>query len=199
MRNMKKRLGFTLIEMLLVMVIISFIIFMIVGFVQQKTDEIRRDRAAMQIQLILNAGLAFYVNNGRWPITCDGVTNNLNPLMTPNNYLSPGFSGNNPWGNPYTISCNTLDTNSVFSVTTLTLQHAEAVILAGRLPLAGVQGDPDISTTVIASVPIPGQNLNNARALNFGSISKKPYNPLSSPLEEIKIFFPSVPSNHSLL
>lgn len=167
MKDIKKRFGFTLIEMLLVMVIISFIIFMIIGFVQQKTDEIRRDRAAMQMQLILNAGLAFYVNNGKWPITCDGKSYNLSAL---NDYLPSNFSGNNPWGNPYTISCKTPETNSTFSVTTKANQHVEAIILAGRLPLAGLVGIPDTSTTVIASVPIPGQNLNNARALNFGSI-----------------------------
>ena len=176
--QLRKTNGVTLLEMLLVLTIIASITVMIVGYIQQKTDEFKRDKTAMQMQMILNAGMEYYLNSNlatppnnqpQWPTSI--------AEMQPN-YLPTGTI-NSPWGQSYTVSVNAA--GSLFQVTTTipgaTTGDTNAQIIAGRLPLAtctsvsGVAGCPVAGTaTVTASVSIPGQNLNNARAVNFGSL-----------------------------
>jgi prepilin-type N-terminal cleavage/methylation domain-containing protein len=156
--------GVTLIEVLLVMVIMSSVFVMLIGYTTQKTEQIRIDRATLQMQQILNAGMAYYVNNGNWPVPTCGTASSLSPLQTsPSNYLPSTV--NNPWGGTYTINCSS--TTGTFSVTAnITAASASTLaVLAGRLPM-GVTG----TNTVTASVNIPGQNLNNARSVNFAGI-----------------------------
>ena len=69
MRAPRTKNGFTLLEMLLVLVIMATILAMIIGFMQQKTREMRINKTVMDMQQILNAALSFYVANGRWPGT----------------------------------------------------------------------------------------------------------------------------------
>ena len=155
--------GVTLIEVLLVLVIMASVIFMISTFVQQKTEELRRDRAAMQMQMILNAGMAFYlasnINGPTWPAA--GPITVLQPTYLPAGTII------SPWGTNYTIT--SAPTDPLFkiemSIPAGNASVATAKILAGRLPLATVSG-----STVTTAVPIPGQNLNNARAVNFASL-----------------------------
>ena len=162
--------GFTLIEMMLVLVIMTSILLMIIGFVQQKTAEMRRDRAAMQIQMILNAALSYYVNNSAWPVTdttCATLDTGANiAILTNNGYLPSGVNTNNPWGNGFLLNCNLAA--GTFTVTTQTPIPQEAQILAGRLPFGGFTTASPFNVT--ASVTIPGQNLNNARSVNFAGI-----------------------------
>lgn len=169
--------GFTLIEMMLVMTIISAFIYMGIGYVQQRTLSLSIDRTSAQMQQILNAGLSYYVNNGSWPT--DIAT------LTTGNYL-PSTGVISPWGpNTYAVSNN----GALFTVT-LTLpqisnQSAIGDILVGKLPLASKTGTsttcppsppappgcvPTTTITVSASVNIPGQNLNNATAVNMTGI-----------------------------
>ena len=152
---MKRSKGVTLFEMLLVLGIMSAIIVMIVGFMTQKSQEMVRDRAALQMQQILNAGLTFYLNTNppAWPANVAA----LQPT-----YIPATFNNKNPWGNAYNFGVTTAPT---FQVSTVAGNASEATILAGRLPLASAVG-----TTVTAMVSIPGQNLNNARSVNFGSL-----------------------------
>lgn len=166
-----KNLGFSLLEMLLVLAIMSSIIVMIVGYVTQKSDELRRDRAAMQIQMIQNAALAFYVNNSYWPVNnnqlCGAAGNGPGDLTILRNgkYLPPTSSTTNPWGNPFTLTCDTAA--GTFTVSTKLPSIPEAAVLAGRFPFGTVDSTKLI---VSASVTIPGQNLNNARSVNFANI-----------------------------
>lgn len=70
--------GFTLIEMLLVLVIASIITYLSVGYVQQKALQMRIDKTGLQMQQILAASMAYYVANGQWPdsVPClQGVAN----------------------------------------------------------------------------------------------------------------------------
>ena len=189
--------GFSLLELLLVMAIMSSILVAIIGYTTQRSDEMRRDRAAMQVQQILNAGLAYYVNVGAWP---DKMTDLQNGTYLPSNAIK------NPWGSSYAIQSPTPSTNSPsFGIcSSMTgkkpLAYAAASIIAGRLPMASVidgsvipagttppgGGAPTTeaacpikslpctkdsdSCTVISSVTIPGQNLNNARSINFAGL-----------------------------
>lgn len=175
--KMKWVQGFTLVEMMLVMTIISALIYMSIGYVQQRTLALSIDRASAQMQQILNAGLSYYVNNGSWPTS-------INTLTT-GSYL-PSTGVVSPWGaNAYAVSNN----GALFTVT-LTLpqisnQSAIANVLVGKLPLASTTGTtstcppsppappgcvPTTTLTISASVNIPGQNLNNATAVNMTGI-----------------------------
>lgn len=168
--------GFTLLEMLLVMTIVSAFIYAGVGYIQQRTQALSIDRAAGQIQQILNGALAYYVGNGKWPVL-------LTDLQT-GGYL-PNTTLVSPWATTYKISNNgALFTVSTELPTTLANQRAIGTILAGKLPLASTNTVTSIppctppapcippfnTTTVTASVNIPGQNLNNATAVNFTGI-----------------------------
>lgn len=192
MKNDKmKEKGVTLIEILLVLVIISAIIWGSMTYVQQKALQTRIDKTSIQMQQILNAGLAYYVANGKWPISLDclkGDTTagtNCSLIYLPENLI------NNAWGDPYVVA----NSNSLFYVhsniiSTATTANgtafAIASTLAGVLPLSYVtlptQTVPPTGTTtppctatdsscmVVASVNIPGENLNRAGAVNFAGL-----------------------------
>jgi len=183
-RTNKIAQGFTLLEMLLVLVIISAIIYMLIGYYQQQALNTRIDRTAQQMQQVLNSALAYYVENGSWPKTSG---NNLDCLQGNNGcstqYLPETF--NSPFGNKYKIEVK----DGVFYVYTKLSSAVVrgsptiAQIIAGKLPLSYTStdnGDPpdeddkcsSSSTTcwVVASVNIPGQNLNNASAINFAGL-----------------------------
>ena len=185
----KKLMGFTLIEMLLVMVVIGTIIFASTQFLQQRAMQMRIDRTSAQMQQILNASLAFYVANGRWPTAIAGQ---LQP-----NYLPPTTTAmSNPFGHPYSIAVVTNAPAGAFGVPPPIFYvytrigdffSASAIsrVIAGTLPLAytsrDTAGAPPAAgqnctdggvCLVVASVNIPGQNLNNARAINFAGVFK---------------------------
>lgn len=66
-KRLLKLAGFSLIEIILVLVIISMILLMAQGYFQQQTQQARIDKTVLQMQQVLNAGLTFYVQNGSWP------------------------------------------------------------------------------------------------------------------------------------
>lgn len=193
--------GFTLVEMMLVLVIISILIWGSIGYMQQRSLQMRMDRTSIQMQQILNAGLAYYVTNGSWPLAQDGSSSSLSMLI--GTYLPPTIM-NNPWNQPYQIAVYSpppspeqnippplfyVYTAVKSSSATLGSATAAANVIAGTLPLSYTSTDTSGSATqppssgatcgagsttcyVVASVNIPGQNLNNARAVNFAGLYK---------------------------
>jgi type II secretory pathway pseudopilin PulG len=181
----QKVTGFTLLEMLLVMAIATTILIAVMGYATHKNDELMRDRTVMQIEQILNGGLAYYINYSAWPTSSD-----LSTLQTAH-YL-PAGTILNPWGKPFSQTADA--TTNLFSVCTTVpgtatnkTAFASASILAGRLPMASaINGDiascstattstsvctvNSSSCTVVARVNIPGQNINNARSINFAGL-----------------------------
>ncbi|MBA3661305.1 MAG: prepilin-type N-terminal cleavage/methylation domain-containing protein [Gammaproteobacteria bacterium] len=178
----KHQTGFTLIELLLVMVIISIIIFASISYVQQQAESTRIARASAQMQQILNAGLSYYVDNGKWPATID--------TDLKGKYL-PSTTLNNPWGQIYQIysypTTNASNPRLLYVYTTIPVANstsasaaAAAKAIAGLLPFGYVTAStatpPAVGTCttgnckVVASVNIPGQNLNNATAINFAGV-----------------------------
>lgn len=171
--------GVTLVEILLVMVIVSAIVYMGIGYVQQRALNLRIDRTAAQMQQILNAAMVYYVNHGEWPADvaclqggaaapCD-VTYIQSPLYIP---LSPGSQ----YG-AYVSGTNFI----VYAAVTASQpgSYAEAMAVVGKLPLGyatvagGVPGScTPTSTTCYAEgyVTVPGQNLNNATSVNFAGV-----------------------------
>lgn len=181
-------IGFTLVEMLLVMVIIGVILFAGIRYFEQKTLQMRMDRTTLQMQQILNAALAYYVNNGTWPANLACLQGSGGSSCS-TAYLPPvGTFGTNPWGQVYNVTSSA----QLFYVYTAITQaasnttgtaRATANVIAGTLPLAYTSNDtsgtpPDASSTctatgncqVVASINIPGQNLNNATAINFAGL-----------------------------
>ena len=192
---MKRQLGFTLIEMMLVALIISMIVYAGINYTQQKTQQMRTDRASLQIQQILNAGLAFYVANGAWPdnLAClQGLGSEDPNCNSSTQYLPNPLT--NPWGQNFNLASNTTNSSIapqlLYVYTAITAQSptsasagANAKVIAGTLPLAYTSANNDtppdpaanctntaLSCNVVASVNIPGQNLNNARAINFAGL-----------------------------
>jgi general secretion pathway protein G len=178
---MKKSLGFTLIEVLLVVVIISMIMMMTMGYIQQKTQAMRNDRVSAQMQQVLSAGLSYYVARGKWPDSMNDLQSGSSP------YLPPTFKS--PWGMNYFVA-HTIPLFYVYTPirsasSTSGTALANATVIAGTLPLGYTSSDtttsgiPDPnhkcpsnsnSCTVAASVNIPGQNLNNATAVNYAGL-----------------------------
>ncbi len=186
--------GFSLIEMLLVMVIVSGALFMAASYFRQRSLQMRIDRTSLQMQQILNAGLAYYVANNKWPvanntsvdITATPTTNNLQA----NGYLPKGVTIANPFSGGH-YSMYTDSTGKLFTVyTSITggsagFPAAAGNSIAGTLPLAATTATagtpPPIGTTaicstttttcyIVTSINIPGQNLNAAGAVNFAGV-----------------------------
>lgn len=172
--------GFTLIEMLLVLAVISTILLAIMGYTTQKSDEMRRDRVVMQVQQIQNAALAYYLNSSTWPA-------NVSILQT--DAFLPQITIVNPWANAYSLSSDTVHgTLTVCTAVTgtTTTGPAYAAVIAGRLPMGYVADNTGSTTpascptsasacthstcTVVSVVNVPGQNLNNARSVNFSGV-----------------------------
>jgi type II secretory pathway pseudopilin PulG len=170
----KKQLGATLIELMLVSVVIGMMFVMYLGYTNQRTRTITIDRASQQMQQVLNAALSFYVANGEWPA-------DLAALQAPTPYIPTPFTS--PWGTTYTatpvqlIAAGPPARYLMFSVSVnlaAGLNGADAIgaALAGKLP-AGVSTTGISPTTVTATVNLPGQNVNNATAVNFAGLYKQ--------------------------
>jgi general secretion pathway protein G len=109
---MKKRLGrqgFTLVEMLLVVIIITTLAAMIVPRFTGRAKEAKIAAATADIQSNVASGLDLYeVDNGMYPSTEQGLSALLeSPTLPPlpkkwrGPYLKKKGGLNDPWGNPY--------------------------------------------------------------------------------------------------
>lgn len=173
--------GFTLLEAMLVLAIVGSVLVMAINYGSRQIAQQRLDKTAIQMQQILNAGLAYYTTYGTWPGgTCvfasNSTTNSANwsnlSSLTTAGYL-PTTMGLSPFGYSYAITCDSI-TNGVFYVITQTSSMASALAIAGELPvgyLSDQYGNPQTTGTyVTAQVTIPGENLNNARSVNFSGV-----------------------------
>lgn len=188
-KSLHKQTGFTLIEIMLVLVIISIMLYGSITYIQQRAQTARINRTATQMQQILNAGLAFYVANGTWPTS-------VAQLQV--GYL-PAGTIRNPWGQNYFVTSSSAGASGTFATapplfyvwTTVTSgtpggAAAAANAILGNVPLGyttssggtpptnpasgGSACSTGASCKVVATVNIPGQNLNNARAVNFAGL-----------------------------
>jgi len=172
--------GFTLLEIMLVLGIVGGIMVMAINYGSRQVSQQRRDKTALQMQQILNAGLAYYTANGAWPLpggTCSFTSTSTSNSATPSSlstlksagYL-PSAISSNAFGYAYNVTCDNV-TGGVFYVITRLNSVATALIIAGELPVAYLSdqyGNPVTNGTYVTSqVTTPGQNLNNARSLNF--------------------------------
>jgi len=174
MKQQARTKGFTLIEMLLVMVIISSVIYMGIGYIQQRTLQERMDRTVAQMQQILNAGLSYYVSGGTssWPSSISS----LQPNYLPSTLTSP-------WGTSYSIKTTGSNLYVIVQIPAgIRGRQSIANVIAGKLPLAytsvSIAATPPVAVNcaaagncyVVASVNIPAQSLTNAGSVNFAGL-----------------------------
>jgi general secretion pathway protein G len=103
MRIRKKR-GFTLVELLVVLSIIALLVSLVGPAVFKHLSPAKRSVARAQIEIFDSALESFYVDNGRFPNNSEG----LDALRTAPSGLKK-WNGpylkkevpNDPWGNPY--------------------------------------------------------------------------------------------------
>ncbi len=97
--------GFTLVEMLVVITIIAMIMALVAPRVLNYLSESKVKAAKIQIASIGSALDLFYLDEGHYPPTSEGLAALVQrPANSPTwngPYLKGGFVPNDPWGRPY--------------------------------------------------------------------------------------------------
>jgi general secretion pathway protein G len=97
------RCGFTLIELMIVVVILGLLATTIMPRILNKPEQARRTKAKMDIQTIATALALFKTDTGRFPTTSEGlgvlVTNPGIQGYSTDGYIEKVLS--DPWGRPY--------------------------------------------------------------------------------------------------
>jgi general secretion pathway protein G len=107
MQHHKKQRGFTLIEVLVVIVILGVLAALIVPKVMGRTDEARQVAAKQDIGAIAQALKLYRLDNGRYPNSEQGLKALVEKPTTnpvPNNWKPGGYLErlpNDPWGHAY--------------------------------------------------------------------------------------------------
>jgi len=135
--------GFTLIELLFVIAIISVIATAGMSIVKQRAQEAKIDKSVLQIQQLLQAGMAYYVDNGCWPIK--GGTPTGCTVSQPSDFTMymPVSSAVNPWNKLYYWGPQ----NKLFEVSVDASSEAIANRIAGMLPNAAVGARKNCTAT----------------------------------------------------
>lgn len=101
--------GFTLIELMVVMVILGILAGLIVPRIMDRPEEARRTKAAIQIQSIEQALKLYKLDNGQYPSTEQGLqalveapsVGRLARKWREGGYLDKGKVPQDPWGNEF--------------------------------------------------------------------------------------------------
>jgi len=111
MRNEKSRRkrGFTLIELMVVLVILAMLAALIVPNVVGKSDEAKQTKAKTDIAMIESLLDQFYLDMGRYPTTEEGVRVLYFPPDEDTDKWNGPYSKKpiplDPWDNPYHYEC----------------------------------------------------------------------------------------------
>jgi len=99
----KRRQGFTLVELLLVLVILGALAAIVVPKFAGRTQQAKETQAITQISAFETALNSFEVDNGYYPQGSDGLSELINPPKNASNWRGPYIKElpNDPWGNPY--------------------------------------------------------------------------------------------------
>lgn len=99
--------GFTLIEVMVVVVILSILAVFIVPKIMDKPEQARKTQAKQNIRILESSLNMYKLDNFQYPSTDQGLESLVSkPSGTPEpkNYSSEGYIDrlpNDPWGNPY--------------------------------------------------------------------------------------------------
>ena len=106
-RRFKGQDGFTLIEIMVVILIIGLLALMVVPRLRGVADRAKRTKAQADIQELKQALDRYYLDNGSYPTTDQGLQALVAPPTggrLPSNYEQGGYIEklpNDPWGNQY--------------------------------------------------------------------------------------------------
>lgn len=104
MRSPKRHSGFTLIEIIIVVIIMSLIAALVVPRLFKKVEKSKQQIAKTQIIMIENAVKMFKLDTGRYPSSDEGLKALLSKPDKTNNwdgpYLEKGLP-KDPWGGQY--------------------------------------------------------------------------------------------------
>ena len=100
--------GFTLVELLLVLVILGVLAAIVVPKFSGRTEQARETAAVSQISTFGTALDAFEVDNGYYPKGKNGLQDLTQVPQNVPNWRGPYLKGEiplDPWGNPYVYEC----------------------------------------------------------------------------------------------
>ena len=110
-KNRNRERGFTLIEIMVVILILGLLATIVAQSLRGATDKAKRTKAMADIAQLKTALDRYYIDNGGYPTTDQG----LQALVTrpssgriPANYEDGGYIQRvplDPWGNPYAYQC----------------------------------------------------------------------------------------------
>ncbi len=107
MKFIRTQRGFTLIEMMIVIVIMGILASLIVPKIMGRPDEARTIAAKQDIASILQALKLYKLDNQRYPTTDQGLQSLVSKPSSPpipSNWKTSGYLDKmpiDPWGNPY--------------------------------------------------------------------------------------------------
>ena len=106
-RRLRDRSGFTLIEIMVVIVILGLLAALVVPKLIGRTEEAKKTQSRVQIKNIEQALGLFKLDNGFYPTTDQGIEALVkipDAGRIPKNYRKDGYLDRvpkDPWGNPY--------------------------------------------------------------------------------------------------
>ena len=106
-RRFRGQDGFTLIEIMVVILIIGLLALMVVPRLRGVADRAKRTKAQADIQELKQALDRYYLDNGSYPTTDQGLQALVSPPTAgrvPSNYEQGGYIEklpSDPWGNQY--------------------------------------------------------------------------------------------------
>ena len=107
-KNKKMKKGFSLMELMVVIVILGLLMAVVLPNLTGKSEEAKRKLSCVQMKNLVNSLKMFKVDNGRYPSTAEGLTA-LTANPAPDSLLSYSTAGYledskiplDPWNNPY--------------------------------------------------------------------------------------------------
>jgi len=121
MRSIQNKNGFTLLELIVVMVIITIIASQVIASFKGASDNGRVAAALNSIKAIQTAAMSYFNGNGG---SCSGIS--VASLVS-GNYLPGTFTGTNanPWGGNYVVAVNPSN-NSQFDLSMTNIPSSAA-------------------------------------------------------------------------
>lgn len=183
----KKNVGFTLIEMLLVIAVLAVLISIGIMTYRDHAISTRINKASLQIQSTLEAAMAFNVDHSKWPTanaglpTCepaDPANNQFIKDYMPNSQIKSVYGTNICWS---AVSSSNGQESRLFWVALQVANNNANVArrLAAQLPNAVVTAEPQVQEVqacstdqpcfVRAEIPVPGQTSNTSKGLSLAA------------------------------